>query len=111
MDKTTDESKHTPGPWDWTDGEGDTKLVFAAGDLRFGYVRVNGEANARLIAAAPTQQAEIDRLRALNAELLQALEAAVKEVAFDARHDQNLAPIEAKIRAAIAHAKGQEAGS
>ena len=43
----------TPGPWDWTDGDGEAKWVFAPGDDRFGYVAVQGEANARLIARAP----------------------------------------------------------
>ena len=72
---TSRSSKHTPEPWVvhhtlnvvMSDGEV-IAIPRGSGDL------VNIEANARLIAAAPETAAERDRLKAVNRELLSALQ-------------------------------------
>jgi hypothetical protein len=68
-------AQHTPGPWindapgcvakHWPEGGKATVCICPAG--------AEGEANARLIAAAPETAAERDHLRALNADMLAAL--------------------------------------
>jgi hypothetical protein len=75
-------TKHTPGPWKRielmlvdgrfyeqivADGRGVVCLDYHAKH------KTEGKANARLIAAAPTMAEEIERLKAINAELLAAL--------------------------------------
>lgn len=76
-------SKHTPGPWrsiptgmvpnewniihEWMSADG----CPVRGHVARAYG--NDEANARLIAAAPETAAERDSLKAINAELLEAL--------------------------------------
>jgi hypothetical protein len=73
-------SKHTPGPWtqdkygDVTDASGQTIRV--EGVALTGRSTEESRANARLIAAAP--------------ELLEALQAMVKEFGFDVVHPQGL---------------------
>lgn len=83
--------KHTPGPWEinreWMDGE--WRQVVSGWDekwLRLSVAGNIGEANARLIAAAP--------------ELLEALEKALPDLS-----GQDLL----RARAAIAKATGQDA--
>ena len=82
-------TEHTPGPWtirralNPTDGgfdyavgavvNGKERCIIEAFAVIGEGVRVNAEANARLIAAAPETAAERDRLRADKAELLAAL--------------------------------------
>lgn len=70
-------AKHTPGPWKIvypnapyihiTDLE-ETKTIAALGSTSL------GQANATLIAAAPVTADERDRLKAVNAELLEVVE-------------------------------------
>ncbi len=116
-------AQHTPGPWindapgcvakHWPEGGKATVCICPAG--------AEGEANARLIAAAPETAAERDQLRALNAELLAALRALVARDADISDLALELAtqhkgftmdPDEARAwiaaRAAIARAEGRE---
>ena len=50
---------------------------------------------------------EREQVKALNEELMEALEAALKEIRFDARHDPILRPLEDKIRLVLAKARSQ----
>lgn len=80
------ETKHTPGPWFvmGIDGNGDIQVsghpfyIGHSDPLYHCIVTGNNEAerkaNAALIAAAPETAAERDRLAAINAELVAALE-------------------------------------
>lgn len=99
-------SKHTPGPWVWyrklSGSENSRGFGIAQEGKRFAIVDVYpldedgvaGEANARLMAAAP--------------ELLEALEEVVAEAtAYEARHGEMRRPWVRKARAAIAKAKGE----
>jgi hypothetical protein len=64
-------TQHTPGPWI---AEGDdfiAHIYTATGKM----VNPHHPANARLIASAPETAAERDSLKALNAELLEAVRA------------------------------------
>ena len=65
-------------------------------------------ANAALIAAAPETAAERDRLRAVNAELLEALKIMVKVggLNYGMATGENGGPAIQKARAAIANAEG-----
>ena len=85
-------SKHTPGPWTYHMNENYARIylrgsgrIYPAlgGDSLQGYC---GEANARLIAAAP--------------DLLEACKVALGIIGFGAEHDQ--------ISAAIAKATGEQ---
>lgn len=87
------EGKHTPGPWQVGCEHGLQKLEIANSDYSKAIATVwakqsvarredgrqvfvadpEGEANCRLIAAAPDLLAERDRLKEINAELLAAL--------------------------------------
>ena len=80
--KNTQQAQHTPGPWqtnnplDPCDGDqkytvyGPTKPSGTRHPIATVYWSI---ADAQLIARAPTMQAEIDRLTAINAELREAL--------------------------------------
>jgi hypothetical protein len=75
-------TEHTPGPWVYREDD-QTITAILEGEVARKYdaqaiiaeVRPQPEAyaNARLIAAAPETAAERDRLREVNAELLEAL--------------------------------------
>ncbi len=75
------EAKHTPGPWVYEAG---TKTIrskpanYWLATMNSWDGAVNNEANARLIAAAPETAAERDKLKAVNAELLTALQAVIE---------------------------------
>ena len=105
-------SEHTPGPWTHrTPADGSRGRIYAD---NFHVANTFGnEANARLIAAAPETAAERDRLRALNAELLEALEVALYALRR-ATWDDEAADFHLCFHAddlvctAIAKAKGQE---
>ena len=91
-------SKHTPGPWDAVaepahgnydnggfriDGPDTEQIAFVwNANVRYGtadhFGSKNGQADARLIAAAPTMYEELDRLRAVNADLLATLSLATE---------------------------------
>ena len=65
-------------------------------------------ANAALIAAAPETAAERDKLKAINAELLEALEFALKALyAPDCPAIPDGAMVKGKIYSAISKAKGE----
>tara|TARA_R100001530_G_scaffold135198_1_gene111827 strand:+ start:1801 stop:2127 length:327 start_codon:yes stop_codon:yes gene_type:complete len=74
-------NKHTPGPWK-RNIKPATKYntIYAGRNTHITHLAVSGlnpeevEANCDLIAAAPETAAERDRLKAINAELLNALE-------------------------------------
>lgn len=84
-------AQHTPGPWvlkrrakpfhgvaNIRDSAGRRICSFTAHRNHAGYCNAEHEANARLIAAAPETAAERDRLKAINAELLEACKAVVE---------------------------------
>ena len=84
---------HTPGPWELQAGRS-FKTVSGEFYLSYGQDKHGNpnfrnfcelDANARLIAAAPETAAERDRLRAVNAELVKAIEHALS-------HDDALKP-------------------
>ncbi len=94
----TENAKHTAGPWkatplsvckktgypdEWSiDGsERNRALPFALPSVRRSVAEVHGEANARLIASAPEMAARIERLEAVNAELVSALEYVARDPA------------------------------
>lgn len=92
------QTKHTPGPWNWAKSDIDGKYsIYGNGPLAYcgdtGAVDGDGEANARLIAAAP------DLLAALEALVG---EADLGEVDLD---DDDRAKLE-QARTAIAKATG-----
>jgi len=67
-------SEHTPGPWKLNDrGE-----IHGVGAIHFYGNRQQIQANKRLIAQAPDLFSEIERLTAINAELLEACQAAMR---------------------------------
>ena len=70
------EASYTPGPWTTKKAiRGDSYIVFGPTTMT-GTEVITGhisEANARLIGDAPETAAERDRLKTLNAELLEAL--------------------------------------
>lgn len=98
------EAKHTPGPWAVI--EGDFRGVKIEGEDQAEVARCPGDKqgriDARLIAAAPKTAAERDRLKEVNAGLL--------EVAQGILADDMLQYLPAeyvsKVRAAIAKATG-----
>lgn len=100
--------KHTPGPWRATKHT-DTKgwTVSAGNSIASVRPLPEVEANARLIAAAPEQQAKIDRLEAVNQELVGALENIIRYAPEGATYDNVALP---PIRQAIAKAT-QEGGN
>ena len=126
-------SKHTPGPWDAVaepahgnydnggfriDGPDTEQIAFVwNANVRYGtadhFGSKNGQADARLIAAAPTMYEELDRLRAVNAELIAAGKALLRADESCGYHNDKIygATTEATIalRAAIARAE-QENG-
>ncbi len=79
------ETKTTPGPWIVTDrsqyneSPSDPKWAVEqeSGDEKFWVALVINEANARLISQAPALAAEIEKLRAENGELREALEESI----------------------------------
>lgn len=79
-------TQHTPGPWRHVSIDGGWDGIEAvpskASGLNKGQLLAklsyNNPANAFLMAKAPEQQAKIDKLEAINAELLVALEAALE---------------------------------
>ena len=118
-------TEHTPGPWGATTRQRSWDwVVFQASDPNTEICQMfhdgtdenlTGEANARLIAAAPETAAERDRLREINAELVEALEA---HRAWSYAEEHNLGTFEAKsvlcahanslTLAALAKAKGEK---
>ena len=88
---TNDNGNHatTPGPWTIeydNHGNGSFSEWWNVGPGGDGIAKVWNEADARLIAAAPETAQERDRLKAINAELVEALErtvCALEEVAED----------------------------
>jgi hypothetical protein len=94
---------HTPGPWDFWSGYNavdkmEAEITADDGDIviaRYNHLIGEGEANARLIAAAP--------------ELLEALEQVclIWDHHCDAHGDGTPSEAHARVRAAIAKAKGQ----
>lgn len=104
---------HTPGPWTVNQ-----RIIYAA-DAGRGYMpqiatinpKLGGsvaDANASLIAAAPETAAERDRLRAINAELLELAIAFERYLADDSRSERRRQACMSAARAAIAKAKGAE---
>ena len=77
-DENGNHGPHTPGPWQATRVNGGITIgskgerVAWLADIHGAHKRQ--EAHARLIAAAPETAQERDRLRAVNAELVEALE-------------------------------------
>ena len=113
-------TKHTPGPWHWTTGDEATHaelLPDGAPEIAHDSILYHGAdwsikpANARLIAAAPETAAERERLKALNAELLEAAKAALAKICGDGwdgslgHHPDN--PLPTQLRRAIAKAEGR----
>lgn len=119
---TETKAQHTPGPW-YTrfcrraGGKSTWEIrhdaghqwhvadVYGISDGEKTYGHGFAEANARLIAAAPETAAERDRLREVNAELVAALESALKSLEIDGP-DSAAAVLRTDARAAIAKAKG-----
>lgn len=114
------ETKHTPGPWKANDFRQDNidhpaTAVWSADGMNFiCIVRADGKTgapsvrqahfNARFIAEAPATAAERDRLRAVNAELVAALERLTN--AAMTRDRTNVEDALVTARAALARAKG-----
>ena len=79
-------TQHTPGPWYCSQGGTKWNIIRrkgVGGRIATTWPDTPGgdmDANARLIAAAPEQQATIDRLQAENADLLGALEHSVESL-------------------------------
>lgn len=109
--------KHTEGPWRIgrkdDDGYGSNILIdapsnntaFTACALYIGPGRYAEQlANAKLIAAAPDTLAERDRLKAVNAGLVEALEGAVEHLEWSTLQGQNAY---ANVLGALAKAKGE----
>ena len=72
---------HTPGPWVWRaqhDSEANARIAQGGGggiaSVSKAYPLDEWTANANLIAAAPVTAQERDRLKAINAGLVEALE-------------------------------------
>lgn len=105
-------AKHTPGPWavEYVGtiaevvNEETLFTVATCGSHKFGVVREN----ARLIAAAPETAAERDRLKEINAELLDELRKA-RLLLKNGRMKKDILAIEtvARIDGLIAKATGQ----
>ena len=111
-------AKFTPGPWhaNWTRLNGKA-IGFHVADETHGSIRpicefYDGtevippeevEANARLIAAAPETAAERDRLKAINADLLAALEEMIVWCQLGDHSEEVI-----RARAAIAAATGEQ---
>lgn len=106
--------KHTPGPWDWDNGllppdgpERFADIYTVGGDIviaSFNEAIPEGEANARLIAAAPDHHAvalELDRLALV-------IDSAVR-FADPAFKDEVQALLKAN-KAALARARGEQDG-
>jgi hypothetical protein len=66
------ESKPTPGPW-WYDAENNAVYDTASNVIIVYEGQLQFKSDGPLIAAAPETAAERDRLKALNAELLEVL--------------------------------------
>lgn len=87
--------KHTPGPWQLEPNGAAFDLYTEGRPERFCILigmtySPDGEheANAKFIASAPETAAELDQLRALNAELVDLLRAGIKAAAkLDDAHD------------------------
>lgn len=108
-------NKHTPGPWR-VEGTMPMRIDSAEGHVakplaRDGMSPEQYQANARLIAEAPTLKAENERLQELNAELLEALEVTERRIQWMLNNPGSFAPMNQgallKARAAIAKAKGE----
>ena len=105
-------SGHTPGPWRQGRGDIANEVVLAEDDsglVADCYSRTRGHdervANARLTAAAPETAAERDRLREVNAELLEALDVLVNGPDHpDLHEDEDWA----RWRDLVAKAKGEQ---
>ena len=101
------QATHTPGPWTYTRNPENTRFVIDSEPGRALAVTAgfecDNEANARLIAAAPETAAERDRLKEINAELLEALEWALDVIEYN-----QLKVDDAKARTAIAKARGDQ---
>ena len=66
------EQKHTPGPWEAHKPDGYFGYLIYAPDESIVAREVHPKANAALIAAAPETAAELERVRAENAQLASA---------------------------------------
>lgn len=117
-------SKHTPGPWKVQPAPfapGDIQVVLQD-DFRI-YIPLMAtdwddakrqlmRANAKLIAAAPETAAERDTLKAINAELLEALEALLPIVGAPRTYTSgDVFEAQDKARAVIAKAKENDTDS
>lgn len=113
--KKIEAAQHTPGPWYFDEvrnvREESTDYCVATIHDDSGHVDpeysvpLPRDANARLIAAAPETAAERDKLKEINAELLEALEIAINLTLDDEDIAHNA--FLKKARAAIAKAKGE----
>lgn len=99
---------HTAGPWRWTtfgqlyNGNGDAVLTAHCAHLTDDFA---SSADAALIAQAPDLLAERDRLKAVNAELLAALEQMVR---YDDLSEAEQQPAVERARAALLRARGPQ---
>lgn len=112
------ESRHTPGPWEVKYFDGGECLAVIHYDQRVGFAlrrqvadcgpwgerEQENEANATLIARAPDLLAENERLRAINAKLLEACEAIRKHMR-DRTYGVRVPVLEQMLDEAIAAAK------
>lgn len=108
------EMKHTPGPWGCTEYANNPTLIeINIGNVIHPHFAIDPDAgvgdedraNALLIAAAPDTAAERDRLRAINADLLAALEAVARLNEGRGSSRNNLCDVAGHARAAIARAR------
>ena len=111
--------EHTQGTWEWATKvfergkvlhvslkSGEELILSPRFNRREGaWIRVSND-HARLIAAAPETAAECDRLKAINAELLAALEFARAGLSVHAGHDPDTLTYLARIDAALNKVKG-----
>ena len=97
-------TKHTPGPWT-IDG-----LHIIGNGYSIAHINshrtTEGRENAELIAAAPETAAERDRLKEINAELLEAANAAIDAIADERADAAYKANVVSMLRDAIAKATG-----
>lgn len=107
---------HTPGPWRWIwNGTGGNWALVHGGENAFNldYIRVGGppdlplSPDQHLVQAAPELLAERDSLRAENAKLREAAQAALFALDFDStrtleKYEKAYGAIRSRLRAALA---------